>query len=209
MPMLSTYLYASNNPIASALVPVEPKTNILQLLSLPYLFFVLQRSGLPHVLSFIIPGFTASVFCAYITFSIIYYCQVPSRPSRSRQRSRMNARPHVDRDDDPFHARIASDSHPSSDGLAFRSTQFPPWPSTACIWSIVSRDWFHIEGEHKCHPTIYREHCQSTVPPRWKVSTIIGGPCACTKDHWSWLRWWAVIDKRRMQSRCQHSSWSW
>jgi hypothetical protein len=98
MLMLRTYLYASNNPIASALVPVEPKTNILQLLSLPYLFFVLQRSGLPHVLSFIIPGFTASVFCAYITFSIIYYCQVPSRPSRSRQRSRMNACPQDDRD---------------------------------------------------------------------------------------------------------------
>jgi hypothetical protein len=37
-------------------------------------------------------------FCVYSTFSIICYCQVPSRPSRSRQCSRMNACPQDERD---------------------------------------------------------------------------------------------------------------
>jgi hypothetical protein len=49
---------------------INTETKILQLLSISHLICVLQRSGAPHPLRFIIPGVKACSLCAYFTYQL-------------------------------------------------------------------------------------------------------------------------------------------
>jgi hypothetical protein len=57
--------------LVSALLLVDPKkTKILQLPPLSHLICLLERSGAPHPLRFIIPGVTACTLGTYLTYQL-------------------------------------------------------------------------------------------------------------------------------------------